>query len=223
MPSIVLDLETAPIDDVQTYIEPPSAPANYKDPDKIAAYVAEKTVELADRAALKPYLARIVCIGWLTQGSTEPIVKVCKDEHEEKVALVSLVQHIKTHNCDVITFNGHRFDLPVIMIRAMLLGISMKALSVDRYRSTHTDLWQKLTFNGQIDGFSLSFYAQRFGLAGDLEVSGKEIPALVKSMEWDAIARHCRQDILWTAGIAKILGVWDGVAADTTLADAVGF
>jgi DNA polymerase elongation subunit (family B) len=223
MNAIILDLETCPIDDVLTYLPPVSAPSNYKDVEKIAEYIVEKTLEAADRAALKPDLCRIVCLGYLVSGTKEPVMHVCKDEHAEKVALTKLAQHINTHGCDVITFNGHRFDLPVIMRRALYLGVSMKALSVDRYRSTHIDLFQKLTFNGQIDGFSLSFYAQRFGLGGDLEVSGKEIPAMVKAMEWDAIARHCRQDILWTAGIAKKLGVWDGVAQDTTLADAVGF
>jgi hypothetical protein len=251
MSAIILDLETCPIDDAATYVPPPpeiplpdlsaiTAAKNLVDPVKILADLekrrasaladyeaavsargAKYTKQIAD-SALDPDLCRIVCLGYLTHESVEPVMRVCKDEHDERQALAGLWQQINATTPDVITFNGFRFDLPVIMRRSLYLGMPWRVLSVDRYRSQHIDLWQRLTFNGQITGHSLSFYAQRFGLGGDLDVHGSEIPAMVKAMDWAGIAAHCRQDVLWTAGIAKKLGVWDGVA-EQALPDAVGF
>jgi hypothetical protein len=42
---IVLDIETVGLPDAASYMEPVTAPANYKDPEKIAAYVAERHAE----------------------------------------------------------------------------------------------------------------------------------------------------------------------------------
>lgn len=225
--AIVLDIETAPIADVQTYLEPVSAPSNYKDPEKIKAFIEEKTIEKANNAGLDADLGQIVCIGWLREDIDKaPRLMVCRDEHEERQALTALWGDILSGG-DLITFNGFRFDLPFIMRRSLYLRVPYRALSIDRYRSNHIDLFQKLTFNGQIDGHSLSFYAQRFGLTGDLDVKGSEIAALARAGQWDAIKAHCEQDVWWTADIAKRLGYWDGVGqaeADLTLAaQAVGF
>jgi hypothetical protein len=51
----VIDLETAPIDGVAAFLEEPAAPSNYRDPTKIADYIAAAKVELAERAALSEH------------------------------------------------------------------------------------------------------------------------------------------------------------------------
>ena len=45
--SVIFDIETCPLPDAADYLEPAKVPDNYKDPVKVAAYVAE------ERAGLK--------------------------------------------------------------------------------------------------------------------------------------------------------------------------
>ena len=62
---IVLDLESHAIPDAATYLtEPVEAPSNYKDPEKIAAYIKDAKQAQLDKAALDIDLARIVCLGF---------------------------------------------------------------------------------------------------------------------------------------------------------------
>jgi len=222
--ALILDLETAPIDDVTTYLEPVAAPSNYKDQEKIASYIKEKTQERAESAGLDPDLCRIVCLGYMREDlHREPFVHICRDEHEERRALTELWNHI-VEGVDIISFNGFRFDLPVIMRRSLYLNIPYRVLNMDRYRSNHIDLWQKLSFNGQIAAHSLSFYAQRFGFGGDLDITGADVARLIREGNYEAVAAHCRQDVWWTARLAQRLGYWDGVVdPQAKLAEAVGF
>src|SRR5574338_1442498 len=99
----ICDLETFPIADAESYVEPIStepvnAPANYKDPEKIAAYVAKATVEAEEKrikqqaeriakCALDPDLCRIVALGWIESDGNEGLYH-CSDEHAEATALM---------------------------------------------------------------------------------------------------------------------------------------
>jgi len=62
---LYLDIETAPADPTTwTPKEEPTAPATYKDADKIAAYVAEKRAELHGRTGLDSHAGRLLCVGF---------------------------------------------------------------------------------------------------------------------------------------------------------------
>lgn len=79
--ALVFDLETVAREDAADFLEPPCAPANYKDPDKIAAFIADATAKRLDKCALDPDLNRIVAIG------TPEGVVLAKTELEEIDAL----------------------------------------------------------------------------------------------------------------------------------------
>lgn len=214
MKSLCLDLETASIADAAAYLEPVSAPAHYKDEAKIASYVAEKTAEKTARACLDPDLCRIVALGWMREErDIEPVVFTCENEDREREALTRFWGEVLSpdnRQAQLVTFNGFGFDLPVLMRRSAYLDIPWRWLVVDRYRSPHIDLLQKLTFNGAIQGHSLRFYAKRFGIPIQLpEVQGSDIPQFVQDGAWDLVKRHCRSDVLLTAQIATRLGYWE--------------
>lgn len=62
MSAVYLDIETCPADpSAWEPKEPISAPATYKDPDKIAAYVAEKRTEQHQRTGLDVHAGRLLC------------------------------------------------------------------------------------------------------------------------------------------------------------------
>jgi predicted PolB exonuclease-like 3'-5' exonuclease len=105
----------------------------------------------------------------------------------------------------IVSFNGFGYDLPVLMRRSQYLGIAHPFISLDRYRSPHIDLMQKLTFNGQIKAHKLRFYSSRFGMAVEDPHDGAEIAALVKAGDWKAVESHCLADLAQTRFIAQKL------------------
>jgi predicted PolB exonuclease-like 3'-5' exonuclease len=199
-----VDIETAAIDDAAQYIEPVEAPANYKDPAKIAEYVATAQAKAVDRCGLDPDLCRIVALGWMFPGEPSPQVRVCKTVTEEKDTLEYFWRDVQ--EATLVTFNGLKFDLPVLMRRSLYLGIPYPRLSLDRYRTPHIDLFNQLTYNGTIQGHSLKFYLSRFNIATDDLTSGKDIAALVKAGEWAAVATHCQSDVIGTKDLALRIG-----------------
>lgn len=215
MQHLIVDLETCAIDDVETYLEPQSAPANYKDPEKIAAYIAQANLEAADRAALDPDLCRIAAIGFYT--GNQPVVLPCRNEQEEKEALQGLwaVYSLLDRSYDhgkIVVFNGLAFDLPVVLARSWYLSVPAPAIQIDKFRHPGViDLAQLRSFNGATKMHSLSFYCNRLKLGPfDDDVEGKEIPALVREgseASWTKILRHCEADVRRTYALAMRMGV----------------
>lgn len=207
MSGLIVDLEAVAIERAEDYIEPVEAPSNYKDAEKIASYIKEATAKAVDRCALDPDLARIVALGC---GDVEgnDAVMLCKDEAQEAAALrafwgrvVNVAGAVRT----LVSFNGFGYDLPLLMRRSQYLGVEYPVLNIDRYRSPHIDLMQRLTFNGAIKPHRLSFYASRFGYASADMTTGADIAALVKAGNWEAVEAHNLSDLAITRFLAQKL------------------
>lgn len=215
--ALIVDLETAPIEDAEQYLtDPVSAPANYKDPEKIASYIADARQQQLGKCALDPDLCRMVAIGWCYSDRSEPVVMGAENARTERWLLeqfwdnaIAPLGGIRT----LITFNGHRFDLPVLMRRSLYLGIRHPALNIDKYRSPHKDLMSVLTYNGVLQAHSLKFYCARFGIPVDDVLTGKDIGQLVKDGKWADVLAHCKADVLATKALATRLGVLPAVEA----------
>ena len=213
---IVVDLETVAIDGAADYLEPIEPPANYTKPESIDAYIKNATDKVLSKCALDPDLCRIVALGWLRVGTDHNArVVTCRDENEERYALRAFWAEVKREYGggvrSLVTFNGLKFDLPVLMRRSQYLGVEYPPLSVDRYRTNHIDLWQKLSFNGAISAHGLQFYRKRFGLPVPNDpVKGEDIAGLVKGgteVCWRAIQNHCALDVQATYELAARLGL----------------
>lgn len=206
---VVLDCETVAIAGARDLFEPVSAPANYRDPEKIAAYVADAERRQVESAGLYPWTARIIALGWCEEGSEVPVVRLCNAEASEATALTEFWALVNDGRSlqPVVTFNGRRFDLPLIMARSRLLDVKAPVLSLDRYRSPHPDLLDILTWQGTIEARSLRWYAKRFGLDTSDAFSGREVAGLVEDGNWDAVRTHCASDVTLTRQLAERLGV----------------
>ena len=200
---VVVDIETLAVSGIE--IEPVSAPANYKDPEKIAAYIADGERAQRERAALYPWSCRGVAFGWCHEGTEAVEVRLANGDASEASSLREFWYQVKGQ--DLVTFNGLAFDLPVLMARSTLLGVPCPALNVDRYRSPHPDLLKLLTFNGAIPARSLRWFATRFGLNTDDAFSGAHVAQLVEDANWDAITSHVVSDVTLTRQLAERLGV----------------
>lgn len=215
MAAIYLDLETFAIDDAAQYIEPVEAPANYKDPVKIAEYVQTAQARAVDRCALDPDLTRIVCFGCAV-GNETVVTALCRNQDEERDTLRRFWDLYRNQRAGVldpmrgvpiVTFNGLRYDLPVLIRRSQYLGVPTPVISLDKYRSPHLDLLNELTFKGAIQGHQLRFYLSRFGIPHDDLVSGKDIAGLVKAGQWEEVAAHCKADVEGVRALAQRIGV----------------
>lgn len=207
--ALICDIETVAIADAAQYLEPVEAPANYKDHAKIAAYEVEAAAKQLDRCALDPDLCRIVALGWMLEDEDRPVTVIAKDESQERFALMQFWRSVVDRQ--FVTFHGFAFDLPVLMRRSLYLGIEHPVLNLDKYRSPHLDLYQRLTFNGVLPAHSLRFYCARFGILVDDLATGKDIAALVTTGDWNGVQGHCHADVLATRALAKRLGYLRGV------------
>jgi hypothetical protein len=204
---IIVDIETFAIGDADQYIEPADAPANYKDPVKIAEYVASATAKAIDRCALDADLCRTVALGYMHATDAKPTVCVFQGETEERDGLEMFWRdYVAAGEPSLVTFRGLKFDLPVLMRRSLYLRVPHPGINLDRYRTPHIDLYNRLTFNEAITGHSLKFYLSRFGIANDDLTSGKDIAALVKAGDWNAVRDHCASDVLSTKQLAERIG-----------------
>jgi hypothetical protein len=209
---VILDLETLAVSDAADFTEPAAAPANYKDPEKIAAYIAQAQRDQVERAALYPWTCRIVAIGTAVDEQ-EPTVILTPDEREEREALVWFWREVAAEDearipRPIIGFNHRTFDLPILMARSILLGVPHLELNLDRYRTPHVDVLDVLTWRGAIPARSLTWFARRFGLPVEDTVRGRDIATLAAAGDWEAIRAHCASDVRLTRALAQRIGVW---------------
>jgi predicted PolB exonuclease-like 3'-5' exonuclease len=204
-PRVVLDIETCALADADGFLEPVAAPANYKDPEKIRAYQDEKRAELLGRCALDPDLCKVVAVGmWADQGAPE-VWSLDEDDDDEEQLIGRAWTAIRSAQT-VVGFNILGFDLPVLIRRSQYLGIAVPFINLDRYRTPHVDLMERLSFNGKLRYRGLDFYCKRFGIAVEDAHSGRHIAELIAGGDWDAVVKHCQADVIKTRALAERLG-----------------
>lgn len=206
----IVDIETAPIADAQDFLDMSdvAAPSNYKDQAKIDAYCKAEIEKRVSKAALDLDLCRIVAIGWLREDMDEGqnLVRVAATEEQERADLIAFWDELDERT--TIGYNQIGFDLPILLRRSLYLGVTAPSLNLDKYHSSHIDLQQRLSLNGTKPYRSLNWYCRRFKLAVPADDStGKDIGQLVADGHWEAVAAHCRADVLKTRALAERMGI----------------
>jgi predicted PolB exonuclease-like 3'-5' exonuclease len=212
---IVLDLESHAIADAATYLtEPVDAPSNWKDPLKIEQYIKDAKQAQLDKAALDVDLARIVCMGLQFHGETVfTETWVLKDETQERTLRGKVFDNwFSSHNTAdwpiLVTFNGLGFDLPLLLRRALYLGVKAPNIQIDRFKHPHVlDLMDILNYSGKFKSHSLNFYCQRFGIPYEDEHTGAEIAGMVAAGDWAGVEHHNAACVQATYALAKRMGV----------------
>ncbi len=208
---MIFDIETVAIDDAATYIEPVSAPSNYRDEDKIAAYIRKAERDQLAKAALDPDLCRIVAIGWAHSAAEVPRVALFRNEEIEQAELEPFWRDVREAQ-QVIGFGCIGFDIPVLIRRSQYLGVrpALSAYDLNKYRMSKVqDVLMHLSFTGAQKYHSLEFYCQRFGISVEDEIRGADIATLYAEEDWAGIRAHCAADVQKTAKLARRIGVLD--------------
>ena len=100
----------------------------------------------------------------------------------------------------VVGYNCIAFDLPVLLRRSMYLGIRKEVpefyLSKYRPSANVVDVMVRLSMEGLLSYRSLGWYARRCGISYGLpSVSGRDIPMLFESNQWDLVRHHVEDDV----------------------------
>lgn len=212
---LVFDIETAPLPEAAEYLndEDFAAPANYKDPVKIAAYIQEAKQSAVAKCALDVDLCRIVAIGWWLEGADGVTTMTARADSYDEVSLLSMFWPMATGR-HVIGFNCLGFDLPVLLRRSLYLGVSVPEMQIDKYKHPRvSDLMEILSFGDKLRKRSLAFYCRRFGIDVPDGLKGADIGQAVTEGRWEAVEAHVRADVQKTAQLAARLSLFQLPAA----------
>jgi 3'-5' exonuclease len=194
---IVWDLETAP--DAGAFARMQGTPDLA--PDEAEQQMGERFQKLP--------LHGIVCIGaliaeradgaWAVRSLGAPHV----GERSEAELIQAFVDRIAERRPQLVSFNGHGFDLPVLRYRAMLNGVAAPGLArrpyFNRYSEDALDLCDVLASYDARSRVSLDGLCRFLRLAGKPEgVDGAAVAAMVKAGRIAEVAAYCETDVVNT-------------------------
>lgn len=147
----IIDIETAPLTPDQQApfykAKPVAAPANYKDPEKIRAYKAER--EVADLVAwqetsqLDGMRCRVCAFGYALGRDGKPEVRLHATEQELLLELVALID-----SSDLVCAHNIGYDLGIVAQRCAINGLALPSIrgrNADYYDQRFIDtkaLWK---------------------------------------------------------------------------------
>lgn len=211
MPKLIFDIETVGVDFDR--LDHASQEMLLADSD-----TDEERQLIRDGLGFSPLTGRIVAIGVINpdtqkgclyyqeqngeeeeqEGNTTYIP--CKDEKE----ILKRFWEVATHYDQFITFNGHSFDCPYVMIRSAVLKIkpSVNLMHNRYYERPHLDLYDKLTNFGAVRfKRSLHLWCQAFGIESpkDKGTTGNDVARLFKEKKCRDVAKYCAGDLRATS------------------------
>lgn len=122
---LFFDIETKARPEAVAHLPEPTAPANYKDAEKIAAYIAEKKADQLASAALDPDTGEIVAISmrrYALRAEEQTTVYLAGRDADERDLLRHFWDRFAAAGGYVCGYNIIAFDLPFIMRRSMAWG-----------------------------------------------------------------------------------------------------
>jgi predicted PolB exonuclease-like 3'-5' exonuclease len=166
-------------------------------------------------------LHKIVCIGaliasrqpegWRIDALGAPHI----GERPEAKLISDFIEKIGELRPQLITFNGHSFDLPVLRYRAMVNRISAGGLQVRQYFHRYTDDALDLcdVLGSYVPGgkVKLAEVSKILGLPGKPEgVDGSRVEEMVQAGQIDEVARYCETDVLNTYRVWLVYELFRG-------------
>jgi predicted PolB exonuclease-like 3'-5' exonuclease len=152
---------------------------------------------------------QIICIGavvahfendgWIIDSIGAPSVQ----DRPERELIEAFVTKVAQLRPQLITFNGHSFDLPALRYRAMVHKVSAPGLSArsyfKRYSMDALDLCDGLSSFGASGKVTLDELSKIIGLPGKPgTINGKEVDAYFRAGRIKEIADYCETDVVNT-------------------------
>ena len=133
-------------------------------------------------------LQKIIIISFVTEHNGHIELSSCTD-------VATFLDSIKDAD-HFVTWNGNRFDVPVLYFRAVLNNLAFNEKIFDK--NHHTDL-KALLSNGDVNSISgLDWVSKHLGLPGKSEHTGNAVWDLYLEKKIDEVVRYCESDALNT-------------------------
>ena len=166
-------------------------------------------------------LHKIVCIGALVATRQpegwrmEALGAPHAGERTEPELITAFVEKIGQLRPQLITFNGHSFDLPVLRYRAMVNWVAASGLQVRQYFHRYTedalDLCDVLGSYVPGGKVKLDEVSKILGLTGKPEgVDGSRVEEMVLAGQIEEVARYCESDVLNTYRVWLVYELFRG-------------
>lgn len=205
MTEIYIDIETIPtqVDAMRQYlVDGVKAPANYKDPEKIAAYIEEQKEDVVNKAAFDGASNHIICIGVAIDDQPSVSFSIDGDVSKEAMMLDAFYSYLKDtvgnwQHCTWIGHNVINFDLKILRQRSMILGVKPPANIIIPANSKP---WESNPYDTMMQWDAKNFIKlDKLALALNIpmgkSMSGADVYPLWQQGEYDAIADYCRGDV----------------------------
>jgi len=206
---MIFDIETGPLprEKIAHLIPEFTAPSNYKDPDKIAANIAEQQAAWYAKAALHPMTGYVAAIGMYGVGGPLNLVAIEED------AMIGYFWNIYGAFDDMNQFVGHNiqgFDIPFLICRSWALGIKVPPTVMSgRYLNDRRFIDTMKAFqcgNHQEKFFGLDAVSKFFGLGGKTDPIGATFAEVLATDRPRALA-YLAEDLEITRAVADRMGL----------------
>ena len=166
-------------------------------------------------------LHKIVCIGALV-ASRQPegwrvnaLGAPHTGERSEGQLIRDFIEKIGQLRPQLITFNGHSFDLPVLRYRAMVNRVPAVGLQVRQYFHRYTEDALDLcdVLGSYVPGakVKLDDVSKILGLAGKpADIDGGRVEEMVLAGQIEEVARYCESDVLNTYRVWLVYELFRG-------------
>lgn len=203
---IYLDIETIPsqsaeyAEEVRANI---TAPAQYKKPESIAAWIKdngdEAAAEIIAKTSFDPAHGHICCLGWAMGDGEVFTASIGGSIDNEASVIAEFFDALPTQglNC----FVGHYisgFDLRFILCRAIVLGVELPpSITFPRNPKPWADeMFDTMTaWAGARDRISLDNLCKALGIPGKGDFDGSMVAEAWANSEYAKIAAYCRDDV----------------------------
>ena len=199
---MIFDIETKLQKDnkiIDTLLNNVSAKKNLTDPDKIEKDITAKRENIMNKAQLNPLLSEIAVVSVF---SNDKIHSYSSNSLTEKQMLTGLMRDIENdYYTDIYTYNGKRFDIPYIIVRALHNDMSNNISYLKELKYKHIDLYDLISSfdNMSQDMLCESIYGLKpetpLILQNDFEGNEEDYVEYLKN--------HCEEDVKM---LAMILG-----------------
>jgi 3'-5' exonuclease len=202
------------------------APANYKDPAKIAEYIAEKTasakIAQLEKAALDPDYGKILSIGYSTGKSmivemVGDVINVTEEEHPETGEIAKVEEYLSEYemignfwdayarcNGYAVGYNILGFDLPYLIRRSMALGLKVPVRpNLAKFRDEPITDLMMILYNWGSDRYkSLKQVARLYKIPNDCQgLDGSQ----VGTMDRETLRAYQANDVRMISGLYVLM------------------